>query len=233
MKPGWIASVCLAAMFGCAQLASAGDLVVLDSNMFGLQAGDVVDGTQQLEIPDGKRLMLISESGEVMELDGPYSGVPEAGGGGGGGLVAALSDLILSEGTDDSSLGAVRASVADNVKDPWLIDITRDGDHCVAADGAAIMWRRSPDLFSSIRVSDGKKAAKAPWPEEHATLAWPPPIDRTDGATYGITLDDELKVTIVLHVVPNEVEGDPRRAAWMAKAGCKQQALLLLASSLR
>ncbi|MDP6515633.1 MAG: hypothetical protein QF926_03270 [Alphaproteobacteria bacterium] len=233
MKPRWIASACVVAMLGGAPVAVAGNLVVLDSDMFGLQAGDVVDGTQQLEIPDGKRLTLISENGEVLELDGPYSGVPDAGSEEGGGLVAALSDLILSEGTDDSSLGAVRASVADNVKDPWLIDITRDGDHCVTAEGTVTMWRRSPDLFSAIRVSDGEKAAKTAWPEEAATLAWPPPIEKTDGATYRITLDETQNVSIVLHVVPTEVDGDPRRAAWMAKRGCRQQALLLLASSLR
>ena len=224
-------TVCVAFALACAAVAQAGEMVVLESDLFGLVPGDVVDGTQVLEVPDGKRLTLMAQTGEMVELKGPYSGAPEPGASEGGNVVSTIAELLLYEGSDESSLGAIRASVGASMSDPWLIDVSQEGPHCYRAGATVVMSRRSPDLFSQIRISDGKKAAKTGWPEGEAMLGWPPPIAPADGGNYRITLDGTRQVPLSLHAVPESLASVGAQAAWMVKVGCRVQALKLLARS--
>lgn len=212
--------------------ALAGDLVVLESDMFGLAPGDIVNGDQAMDVPADKSLVLMTETGQMITLNGPYSGVPDQGGPGEDKLVKAIANLILSEGSDTSSLGAVRDIGAADAKDPWLLDVTQPGEYCFTSETDVQMWRKDPDLFSRIRISDGSKAARTKWPDSEATFGWPPPIPLVDGKLYQFTLDDGEPVLIRLHKMPETLTEPGAKAVWMAEQGCRRQAVLYLVDSM-
>lgn len=228
----WAALVAAAAFGGVAASSShAGDLVILESDVLGLSPGDIISDESIMDIPDGKSLVMMTETGQMISLAGPFSGVAEQSGEGEGKLVKAISNLILTDGSDTSSLGAVRDIGDAGVKDPWLLNVTEAGDFCYSPGAKVKMWRPKPDQFSHIRISNGEKAAKTKWPEQDATFGWPPPIPLVDGQLYQFTLDDETNVKVRAHEIPETLSAPGEKAVWMAEKGCRRQAVLFLVAS--
>ena len=48
-----------------------------------------------------------------------------------------------------------------------------------------------------------------------------------DGENYAIVMD-QRRVNITMHVMPQGLNGRVEQAAWMARSGCKSQALALI-----
>jgi len=225
-----LATACMLGLAAAPLLA--GELVILETNVPGLAPGDVIDGDGELVLDQGHKLTLIAESGEVMEISGPYAGaVPSEGGGGDDSLVSEVASLITSAGTDVSSLGAVRAGEGGTAPgDPWYIDIAEPGTHCAPADGSVNIWRRSAESFSvlAMRPAGAERGGRLQWPEGSALQDWPPFMEIEDGAVFDIVLDDGAPYQIRFRVVPESLPSDAHRAAWMARHGCKQQAIAIL-----
>lgn len=104
---GTVAAMMSALAFaGAAKAASAADVVVLDSTVATIAAGDVVAETLPVNIPGGGSVTIILASGETLVLSGPYSGpigearIVEA---------AGLDGITATRGGDTKVLGAVRA----------------------------------------------------------------------------------------------------------------------------
>jgi hypothetical protein len=68
-------------LFGCGLLsclpAVATQWVVVESNSERYQAGSTLDGTTTLSLPTNMQLLLTARSGVVLELAGPFNGVPD------------------------------------------------------------------------------------------------------------------------------------------------------------
>lgn len=226
---------CLAAvLLILAVPASAADLVVVDSSTPGIKLGQIVAEGATLDVPAGATVILVSQSGKTLTLNGPFSGVPEAAGGGGGqdqDLVASLSKL-LGGGTESGGLGVMRAVKTTEPTDPWVIVVTRTGTHCAAAGGTTRFWRSSISKATSLslRLMPNGGKAEVDWPAGAETLAWPAGVEMKDGASYLVRLKNRSSAAkLSLHLIPDDLPTDAHKAARMADLGCTKQAKKLLA----
>lgn len=106
MKGTVLAAMTALAFTGVAKAASAADVVVLDSTVSSVAAGDVVAENQPVSIPGGGSVTIILASGETLILSGPYNGpigeartVESAG----------IDGITATRGGETKVLGAVRA----------------------------------------------------------------------------------------------------------------------------
>ena len=218
-----------------APFADAGQLVVIDSTVPELKPGQMIDGSKPFSLAAGGKVTLISESGKVVALSGPFSGAPDAGGAaaGGGNLMASLSQLMGGGSTQSSSLGVMRAVKAGEAPDVWVVDVIRSGDHCVRADKAPVLWRPSGKKKATLTIKPlprGKRVS-VDWPVGIDGLDWPENLALEDGGRYLVRVSGRMTATkLVLHMVPGNLASDAHRAVWMADKGCVGQAKALLAS---
>lgn len=91
----------------CAGGVAASDYVILESDAAGIEPGIVVDGTADIVIPEGAKIVLIDPAGETRIVAGPYAGVV-ANARGAAASASAIDRLTTQRGKDTRVLGAVR-----------------------------------------------------------------------------------------------------------------------------
>jgi hypothetical protein len=197
--------------------AEASQLVVVESTVAGISSGQILDGAKPLDIAAGKSVTVITESGQVKKLAGPFSGAPAGKAGGGGpDIVASLSRLI-----EGKSGGGV-----------WDIDAFRSGTHCIVAGSEARLWRAKAKKKAKLQIKTlpyGKKVASN-WAAGADVLAWPAAVEIKDGAEYLMRRAKGLTASrVTLRLIPGDTPSDVHRVAWMADNGCVRQAKELLA----
>lgn len=239
-KRGFIAAIACFTLLGPAQAA---DLLILASNQSGLPEGGIIDHSAALNLPEGAKLTLLSTSGKKIEISGPYAGAAEAGNGAGGdeaanrGMLAAVSRLIVGKSTDDRQVGVTRnvpsAVGQGSTEDPWALNVSISGSHCVMAEGSTLLWRPKAETTENVSITrmKPKARAKTQWPAGAASLEWPATLELTDKATYLVRVGKGMLVNkFKIHVLPSDLASDFHRVAWMSERGCKRQARKLLAS---
>jgi hypothetical protein len=220
--------------------AAAEDLVVIDSSVPALPPGATVGSAASVEVPTGGRVVLASQSGQVVTINGPYKGAPPAAAGGtGAGSADVLKVLPTLFGRADQrqALGAVRATDAawrqDSVKslsDVMAIDSTDGGDVCIVDPANTVLVhnpsRRGP---MTIEPMNGGDKVTVDWPKDTLHLPWPAKLPIADGDAFVFEQQGESAAAIVtVHVLPAQAASELGRAAQMAEAGCRDQARLLV-----
>lgn len=214
--------------------ALARSLVVIESNAPGITPGQVLDGSQPLEVPAGAKVTCIGQDGETVKLTGPYMGVPAPGGGvDNPTFLDGLSALIAPAGGQSVALGATReVEGASGVPaSPWLIDVSKSGDRCAAPSGSPVLWR--PDAGAPaalyLKLLGDDTEAEVDWAGEVAELDWPGEIALVDGGVYLVRVGRSTPMKkLTLHLVPADLATDAHRAVWMAGQRCTPQARQLL-----
>ena len=215
--------------------ASAGDLVVISGGTPDLQPGQIVNSNTPLTIPAGSTITLVSGSGKTLTLKGPHTGTIslDQEGAGSASLISSLSSLLAGPGKETSSLGVMRALAPPPLPtDPWVIDIGQSGDHCVAANGPARLWRgkNAKAWVVSLKNLTDKSKSSTKWPAGTRTLNWPSEVALVDGARYLLRKKGSRATKkFTMHLVPGDLPTTVHKVAWMAEKGCKAQAKLLLA----
>jgi len=212
----------------------AAELVITKSTIIGLEPGMVIDGGQELTLRKGNKLSLISPTGKVINLTGPYTGVPDSTkkSSGAGQLITALSTLISGQRRGSSQLGAIRAGLSSRRVDPYPIDITAEGDQCVVAGKPVILW--APGRAGLVRTLwiariGGDDAAKVTWPRDSITAPWPARVPVVDGAGYELLRRPAKKeIALKLHIVPDLAGNRAELAVVMQKKNCMSQAFVLI-----
>lgn len=235
MKNSTVPAFVIAAFMAVAALpAGAANLVVVASSAPGLAPGQIVHSGDPLEVPNGARVTLISETGNTVTLTGPHSGPAEiaAGPGGNDGLLVSLSGLLSGPNRETASLGTMRAAAPPpSPTDPWVIDTGAWGHHCVPARDPVVLWRGKagkPGTLILKNLSDRSRSV-TPWPAGARTLAWPSKTTLGEGDKYLVRMKGgRVSAKLVLHRVPEGLPTDAHRAAWMADKGCLRQARRLL-----
>lgn len=216
-----------------AGLSLAAEMVVVASTAPGINVGVVVDSAAVFDLPAGLSVTLVSQEGKVVTLQGPYSGTSGGDTGAGDpGLVTALAHLLASSGQESGELAGVRGPTGESPDGPWMIDVSRSGEHCVPREGPVVLWRPEPreQAFLSLKLGPAGLSSTIRWAEGAATLGWPKDLPLKNGATYVAHLNSTVVARqLLLHLVPEELPTDAHRAVWMAENDCRRQAAVLLA----
>lgn len=237
MPNAFVRSVLSCALWLCLSLspAQAGQVVILSSTLPDYTPGTIVDGTDVVELPAGGMLMFNDSSGATRTLAGPYSGAIEASTSGetdSDGVLASLSRLVTSREEEQAKLGAIRAMPGNIAREVYVISVARSATQCVDTVQRGVLWR--PETLSGdsrVKITDlgSKASSEVFWPEAEESLAWPTALPLQDGTRYRLKLDLAPRpVEITLRMVPAELDSPALIAAWMADAGCRRQALLLV-----
>ncbi|MDP7667220.1 MAG: hypothetical protein QF738_04060 [Rhodospirillales bacterium] len=226
-----LAATTLAVM---ASYALAAEMVVVASTAPGIEPGQVVESSARFKVPAGATVTLISQSGKPVIVKGPFAGAPSGNEDAKGdtSVVSSLAKLFSGPGAETSGLGAMRSTRTKGPPEPWLIDVSRSGNHCVSAPQEAAFWRRANRTSTTLGLrqlsQDG--SAEVNWLRGADTLRWPEDFPLVDGGEYIARLKhDNTARKIIVHVAPAGLPGIAHEAAWMAEQGCTTQAKALLA----
>jgi len=211
----------------------AGQMVIIASTSPDHPAGGMIEDGANVTLAAGAELSLVSESGQVIMLKGPHSGVVAAAAGGGDKtLTSALAKLVAPQGAGASKLGVMRGSAKAEPPDVWYIDIARSGTHCFRAGTLPALWRANTKKSGSLSLKELPKGGKTKidWPKGAADLKWPSDVSVRDGMSVMVRLKGQRTAARVkLKQVP-ELSTDAHRVVWLAENGCVVQARKLLAT---
>lgn len=210
--------------------AVAADLVVLASNAPSLSAGDVIDESQSIDIPDGARASFLAASGRTVTLEGPYRGpatVPAASSETPG-ILTAISALLAPESATVPVLGQTRgAAPVDGPGNSLWIDTSRPGKYCVDPGRFLHLWRPQADERQAAKLTDMEtnRTATITWNGGEVTHAWPADLTYRDGAAYLVLVDGARDpIHLEIRLVPRDLEDVLSRIAWMVEQACVAQA---------
>jgi hypothetical protein len=233
LRSSWPAGLALA----LAATVAHADYVVLRADAGHFEVGQLLDNDAGLVLRDGERLILLSDNGEIIELSGPYDGLPR-------GAVAdqvdvkdALAHLIDSTDSMYAILGSTRGGAADAdpaaERDAWQLDPFTNGVQCVVQGEAASFWRASTKEPLSLVIQrpgfDGTGTLS--WPAGTAMAPWPENMPLVDHELYVLRRSGWMENAMIrIVVLPPDIARRPETAiAWLAINGCKPQAEILLA----
>lgn len=221
--------------------AEAGNLVVIAASDTGgkFAPGLVLGAGETLEIPAGGKVTLISESGNVINLVGAYSGPADrkassGTSGGSGGLKGALvkiADLVTRTKKQSTVLGASRKLVpvgASGQPDHWLMSVDSSGHRCVRLSKVD-MWRKKTAMKSKVSLrSQSARQTGLVWPVSENRMRLPQAFVR-DGTLIVMKIGHEPR-RINLHVTPSDLDRSRPGAVlnWMIDNKCTRQAEVLI-----
>lgn len=218
--------------------AFAAELIVFSATGVNLTPGQTIHDTQPLKLESGQKVTLVSANGTILQLAGPYNQAPsiqkddtkE-------GLSAALQSMANLNQSSTSALGVTRDTTAAVqsaqkmgwVPDPWLIDITRNGNQCTPEGQPIVFWRPDADRSAVVYVTskDQSWRGHTEWVAGSNKMAPPDLMPLGDGQSYHIDLEG-LKTKVTLHFIPKTVTNKAVQAAWMNEKGCTTQTLAML-----
>ncbi len=229
-------SILLSAVAGRMATASSSDavdMVVVHVVGAPYERGARIDGNQPVHLKSGWSLTLAGSDGSFVTLTGPSDKAPamvRKTGSGDPRIVEALGALLSSEQRSTAALGVIRSgsSVADaKLPDAWAVSVDQPGSRCIRRD-MAVLWRDNNGRSANVTIKPfgGAREATVHWPAGQGMLAVSATSFR-DGQRYVVDLDDH-PVHITMHVMPADIKGAVRQAAWMASSGCRNQALAML-----
>ncbi len=216
-------------LLGTSPQVEAGQWVVIAAEQTSLQPGALLDGKQPVKLADGARLTLLAEDGKTLKLTGPYSGVPGSGGATGARTdnLTAIASLLRGHPQSTSTLGAMRGNSSREPSTADLINVDHSGERCLNSD-PVVLWRGNAADLESVTLTDaqGARLASFTWSAGEARLPTPGRYFE-DGKTYLLQRPDK-SVSLRIHKAAAAPSNQAALAAWMAKSGCKAQALSVL-----
>jgi len=218
----------------------AQDYVVIDSSVDTVKPGATLVSGAVIDVPEGGRIVLITASGGVKLIAGPFHGpLPKTETGsapsGGSQIVDAMAGLFRNPDRRGEPYVARgmdwRTEMVKTRDDVLAIDASDGGDMCVLDQGAAALIH-DPDRPGAMMVqSESGPKATVEWKKGVLRQPWPWAVPLADGELYLFEQAQATSVaTAIVHVLKLEPAADDvRTAAQMAASGCRDQALLLLA----
>jgi hypothetical protein len=217
--------VCLSVWGG---MANGADLVVVRAEGVSLHAGDLIPGNQVLRLDAGQKASLITPSGKIIRLSGPYDQVPlPEGTGDDPSAIGSLKSMVKERTTNTASLGITRASETE-LPEPWVIDVGSSGERCIVEGQHLVLWR--PDGQSNLPLTLSTKSgawrANAVWPAGKQKLKAPSDLALADGDVLTVQFEKGA-ASLTAMTVPASLTTDAMRLAWLLEKGCLSQATAL------
>ena len=208
----------------------------IDGEAADLKMGQALDEGDNLEIPEGVTVQLVSKAGEIVTLTGPGLATittetedPEA-----ETTLKTISTLLFSDARFIKTLGGSR-SVASSPQsgdsragdNPWQPVISADQEYCLEA-GNPVIHRR-------IKDPEWKVTVQIPGTGERVEYNWVGGASELRLAGLPETPQDEYLAripgragAIVIHTASETPVSLLGQLEWMAERGCREQALKLL-----
>lgn len=218
-------------------VAASSEFVVIAADNGGkaYTPGAVVKAGSKIVLPAGARITLLAQSGKVVKLKGPHSGIVRASAERAAkGTLAAVAKLITSP-DKSKTVGATR--VASNrpgsgprnpPADIWVVEADRAGRACTRGDSLQL-WRPGSNAEAKIGVWHKTGDPKR--------LVWAGGNQRLELARTMVEPDMQLSIvsgtrsiSIILSVLPAgaSAEADGKLLQWLAARGCTYQARKLI-----
>jgi hypothetical protein len=217
--------------------AMAEIVVVATSGDAGLQAGQKLDPADQISLQQGARVTVLSKTGTMRVIDGPYFGpvgardeAPKA-----GAAVAQWDAVKTFLGDPDARtevVGASRSAKVDLLASPssiWDVSVDSSGPRCTSSSGL-VLWRKNPTLKLTVSVrGPGVRVTDLDWPKGDNALALPETFAPEDGPMV-VSLDGNLR-ELSIKVLPKELENAApgQLLGWLVDNKCARQAQSLIA----
>lgn len=219
----------VAFLMGGSAAASAAEFVIIEARGVTMRPGQTIDSTKPLVLTAGQHITLITPTGATIKLDGPYNKAPDADQGRGVPVANVIALLVTQRQARVGEVGTTRGLAPNELPDPWVLDVSRNGTVCHISGTPAVFWRptQTADAELSVTPTDRSWKADAHWPAgaDRILVATKAPI--RSGTTYLVTLGGTRSALTVADV-PADLANDAMRAAWLAGKGCEAQAEALL-----
>jgi len=212
-------------------------VVVATSGDAGLQAGQKLDPADQISLQQGARVTVLSKTGTMRVIDGPYFG-PVGGRDdalNAGAAVAQWDAVKTFLGDPDARsevVGASRSAKSDLFTSPssiWDVSVDSSGPRCTRASGL-VLWRKNATLPLTVSVrGPGVRVTDLDWPKGDNALVMPETFAPEDGPMV-VSLDGNLR-ELSVKVLPKELENAApgQLLGWLVDNKCERQALSLIA----
>lgn len=230
--------VLLAMAMSLVPLPSNADHVVLVSEAQSFRDGQILEDPLEVTLVDGERLVLLSDRGDVLEIEGPFTGAPSHSAANDFDVADALTRLIDNPDHVSARLGSTRSAIATTqvrLRKPeavWRLDPFTSGGQCVV-EGMTPVFRRQEtgnplQLVLQRPGSDG--SGTIAWAADAAEAHWPREIPLHDDDLYVVRREGWVDGTMFrLAILPAPIRDSLESAiAWLAVHGCKSQAETLM-----
>ncbi len=220
--------------------AAAENLVIIAATDAGdgLQPGAMVATGTPLKLPAGTRLTLLSQSGAVVHLDGPFTGPVQLNDGNASGkpkpwsaTLSAITDAVSKKVDRTNVVGSSRdvdTPTGDPHSDAWLLAVDSSGHRCLRPGGADL-WRREAD--GQVKMDLRSKTARETglvWPAGESRMKLPQKFV-ADGTLVVMKIDTQPR-RFNIHVLPEAIADTQWGGVlnWMIASDCTRQAALLI-----
>jgi hypothetical protein len=223
------ASLALSLFIGA---SPAAQFVVVEARGIAWRPGRTIDADKPLHLVEGQHVTLVSDSGAVLKLDGPFDKPLASSQAAGIDVAATLAGLTTEHRARFGDVGTTRAPVKEALPDPWVLDASSGGPVCLREGEPPTFWRPSAATATSFAImpADRSWKARSEWAAGADRLSLRSDIAVHGGASYFVALGG-VESAIAVNTVPASLSNDRMRVAWMAAKGCEAQAEALLRAS--
>jgi hypothetical protein len=210
---------------GSAFDARGQDAVLLSSTAPGQTPGMAITLGQGFTVPDGAIAVLLLRSGDVLKIEGPFHGTPQAphAGSRAGSFLEELRHSQLTDQVFAATRGRPPGAYSASAHEDVVVDVEDTATYCIDTS-SSVRLRRVPtiDWPRGVRRVGGSRVIS--WRANEPELPWPAELAVADGDRLEI-LDDVGAVRSVLTF--RQLSILPSESAWTAQAmllGCSKQA---------
>ncbi len=242
MKHIFIISTILLLLSPTAVFASSS--FVIEANKAQPEVGIEVQGDTQITINEGGHIVLMTDTGQMIRKDGPYTGTADdilAGQSGSidtameGGLLGSLLELAKVSGKSDEQLGAVRGAELEGADNPEAISSALS-IFCIAeGDAPSFYTSKAPaadELLIVRRRTRPIQSLQTTWPAGENTFIWPADWPPAEDGRYVWALGSRGKIAVRLIAMEDVPKNPLAKAVLQYDYGCEMQAKALFQSVL-
>lgn len=216
-------------------LGAENGLVVISSVHSTIKKGAIIKSTQAIELQSGESLKLLSSTGGIVQVQGPYSGaIAFESKASDGSVLKSVSELVKNSKSTDFTLATFRNSSVTTPTyrpDIWGIDIRKSGKYCLRPNLPIHLWWPQALPGDLIKLTDttNSLSIEMEWPDQKKYTTWPEKLSVIDHVIYSVknnqaALFSEFKIQLL----PTDLTDDMEQIAWMSDHDCKKQAIRLL-----
>lgn len=217
---------------------------VIEANSAQPEVGIQVHGDTLVSVNDGGHIVLMTEAGQMVRKDGPFTGTADdiLGGQIGsaetameGSVLGSLLELAEVSGKSDEELGAVRGTTQEGAERPDTIS-TAVSNFCLSENQNPVFYTTDAPVVDEPLILRRRvrpiQFLQTTWPAGANSLAWPADWPPAEDGRYVWALGSRGTVALRIIALEEVPHGVLAAAALQYDLGCEVQAKGLFESAL-